>query len=150
MNSINIKFKKINSGAKLPTRGTNASAGYDLYACITDDVVIDPRTTKLIPLGFATAIPEGYFGAVYARSGLATKQGLRPANCVAVIDTDYRGEWMVPLFNDSNTSRVIQNGDRIAQVVIQECISANFAVVEELDETDRGSGGFGSTGINTK
>lgn len=143
---INIKFKKISPNAKLPTKGTDASAGFDLYACVNVSVHIAPHQTVCIPLGFATAIPDGWFCAVYARSGIATKQGLRPANCVAVIDSDYRGEWILPIHNDSDTPRVINNGDRIAQVIVQECPSVKFDVVDELDETDRGAGGFGSTG----
>ncbi len=145
---MDIKIKKLYDSATTPTKSTEKSAGFDLYACIETAITILPDNTVLVPLGFATEIPEGYFGAVYARSGLATKYGIRPANCVAVIDADYRGEWKVPLHNDGNEPFCIHNGDRIAQVVFQECSAFEFKEVEKLDETERGEGGFGSTGTN--
>ena len=148
MKTIRVKFKQLDPDAKLPTRGTDAAAGFDLYACLQEPVAIRPKETRRIPLGFATAISEGWFGAVYARSGLATKFGLRPANCTAIIDSDYRGEWMVPIHNDSECERIINVGDRIAQVVFQEHPVVVFDIVDELDETERGEGGFGSTGKN--
>jgi dUTP pyrophosphatase len=110
-------------------------------------IEIPPNETRLIPTGIAIAIPEGYWGGIYARSGLAAKQGLRPANCVGVIDSDYRGEIFVALHNDSNNYRYVNNGDRIAQLVFHQCWQADgWTVVEKLDTTDRGNGGFGSTG----
>lgn len=145
---MDIKIKKLYDSATTPTKGTEKSAGFDLYACIETAITLLPDNTVLVPLGFATEIPEGYFGAVYARSSLATKYGIRPSNCVAVIGADYRGEWKVPLHNDGNEPFCIHNGDRIAQVVFQECPAFEFKEVEKLDETERGEGGFGSTGTN--
>lgn len=144
---MEIKIKKLKENAILPTRGSASAAGYDLYACLdSDSIVIPPHTAAKIGTGIALAVPEGYFGAIFARSGLAAKQNLRPSNCVGVADSDYRGEYIVSLHNDSETERTIQNGDRIAQLVIMPFMSAEFMEVDELDDTDRGSGGFGSTG----
>ena len=123
------------------------AAGYDLYACLEcDSVEIKPHETVKIGTGLAVAVPEGYFGAVFARSGLAAKEGLRPANCVGVCDSDYRGEYIVALHNDSEEVRTVSNGDRIAQLVIMPFLSVEFDQVEALDQTERGAGGFGSTG----
>ncbi|MBQ7337322.1 MAG: dUTP diphosphatase [Clostridia bacterium] len=144
---MKIQIKKLNEKAQLPTRGSSAAAGYDLYACIDEAVTIAPHTTEKIGTGLAVAIPEGYFGAVFARSGLAAKQGLRPANCVGVCDADYRGEYIVALHNDTDQPRTVQNGDRIAQLVIMPFLPAEFEEVDELGETQRGAGGFGSTGV---
>lgn len=142
-----IHIKKINPNATIPTRGSQYAAGYDLYACIDGgEVTIDPHSTQKIGTGLAIAVPNGYFGAIFARSGLASKEGLRPANCVGVADSDYRGEYIVALHNDSNTPRTVKHGDRIAQLVIMPHLSVEFCESQELDETDRGSGGFGSTG----
>jgi dUTP pyrophosphatase len=143
---MKIQIKKLRPDAILPTRGSSSAAGYDLYACIDEDVSIPSRSTAKIGTGLSVAIPEGYFGAVFARSGLATKQGLRPANCVGVCDADYRGEYIVALHNDSEEPRVIHNGDRIAQLVILPFLSAEFEETDSLSDTDRGAGGFGSTG----
>jgi len=144
---IELQVKKLRAGAKLPSRGSEQAAGYDLYACLeTEKLTIAPHTTARIPTGLAVAIPDGYFGAVFARSGLASKQGLRPANCVGVCDSDYRGEYIVMLHNDTDQSHTIENGDRIAQLVVMPYLSVTFTEVEELSETDRGAGGFGSTG----
>jgi len=144
---IELQVKKLRDGAKIPTRGSEQAAGYDLYACLEDVVLtIAPHTTAKIPTGLAVAIPDGYFGAVFARSGLASKQGLRPANCVGVCDSDYRGEYIVMLHNDTDEPRSIASGDRIAQLVVMPYLSVSFTEVEELSETDRGAGGFGSTG----
>ena len=144
---IELQVKKLRDGAKLPTRGSEQAAGYDLYACLEEDTLtIAPHTTAKIPTGLAVAIPDGYFGAVFARSGLASKQGLRPANCVGVCDSDYRGEYTVMLHNDTDGQRTIMNGDRIAQLVVLPYLSVTFTEVEELSETGRGAGGFGSTG----
>lgn len=141
-----IQIKKLRNDAKLPTRGSAAAAGYDLYACLDEVKMIAPHTTEKIGTGLAIAIPDGYFGAVFARSGLAAKQGLRPANCVGVCDADYRGEYLVALHNDTDQPRIIQPGDRVAQLVILPFLPAEFESVDDLPETGRGSGGFGSTG----
>ena len=145
---MEIKIKKLTETAKLPTRGSNQAAGYDLYADLgqgTESVAID-RSNYKVHTGIAVAIPEGYFGAIYARSGLATKKGLRPANCVGIIDSDYRGEIIVCLKNDMSTLNYVENGERIAQLVIQPYLEVEFNEVDELPETERGEGGFGSTG----
>lgn len=144
---MEIKIKKLKETAVLPTRGSAAAAGYDLYACLdTDSVTIKPNSNVKIGTGLSIAVPDGYFGAIFARSGLAAKENLRPANCVGVADSDYRGEYIVALHNDSDTERVVKNGDRIAQLVIMPFLSVEFTEVDELDETQRGAGGFGSTG----
>ena len=144
---MRIQIKKLREQAQMPTRGSAAAAGYDLYACIEEAVVIAPHTTAKIGTGLSVAVPEGYFGAVFARSGLASKQGLRPANCVGVCDADYRGEYIVALHNDSDEERTVMPGDRIAQLVIMPFLPAEFEEVDELTETQRGAGGFGSTGV---
>lgn len=138
-----VKIKKLNTNAKVPTRGSEEAAGYDLYS--NSDVEIRPEGTIKVNTGIAMEIPKGYFGAIFARSGLATKEGLRPANCVGVIDSDYRGEIIVALHNDSNIVRVVEKGERIAQIVIMPYLSVEFKEVDNLDETKRGNGGFGST-----
>lgn len=143
---MEIKLKLLNDYAKVPTRGSEQAAGYDLHAA--EGVVIKPGETALIGTGTAVAIPEGYFGGIYARSGLSIKQGLRPANCVGVIDSDYRGELIVALHNDSSSEKEVNIGDRIAQLIIQPFIQTTFKVCNELDDTVRGEGGFGSTGTN--
>lgn len=146
---MKVKIKKLCDKAILPSRGSEKAAAYDLYACIPsgEKVTIDPRETVKIGTGLAMALPEGYFAAIYARSGLSTKQGLRPANCVGVCDEDYRGEYIVALHNDSNETRIVAHGDRIAQMVLQKRHDVEFAEVDTLDETARGAGGFGSTGV---
>lgn len=141
-----INLKKVNENAIIPTQGHKADAGYDLCACLEMDNIIYPGETLKIPTGIAVEIPEGYFGGVFARSGLATKQGLRPANCVGVIDAPYRGEIIVALHNDSKTPQKISHGDRIAQMVFLPIIYAELNIVDKLSDTDRGDGGFGSTG----
>ena len=144
---MKIKLMKLSSAATIPTRGSEQAAGFDLYACIDEgSVEISPGQTQLIGTGFAAAIPDGYFGAVFARSGLATKMGLRPANCVGVIDSDYRGEFKVPIHNDSSQTRTVAHGDRIAQLIILPYPSCEFEECDSLDETARGEGGFGHTG----
>ena len=143
---MKIDVKKINHAAILPTRGSEQAAGYDLYACIDEkEVVIKPGETKKIGTGLSFAVPEGYFGAIFARSGLAAK-GLRPANCVGVADSDYRGEYIVALHNDSSSNMTVSHGDRIAQLVVMPYLSVEFNETDELDSTARGTGGFGSTG----
>lgn len=139
-----IRIKKIFPEAIEPKRGTNGSAGYDLFSC--DATVILPGKSCMITTGIAMEIPNWYVGLVFARSGLATKQGLRPANCVGVIDSDYRGEIKVCLYNDSSDVREVNFGDRIAQLVILPYIYPNLEVSENLSDTERGDGGFGSTG----
>ena len=142
-----IKIKKLRPEAQIPTSGSSYAAGYDLYACLPEgDVTIAPHTTAKIGTGLSLAVPEGYFGAIFARSGLAAKQGLRPANCVGVADSDYRGEYIVCLHNDTDCEKTVANGDRIAQLVIMPFLPARFVETDELDETARGEGGFGSTG----
>lgn len=143
---INIHIKKLNEKAMIPTRGSAYAAGYDLYACIDADVTIAPHSTAKIGTGLSIAVPNGYFGAIFARSGLAAKSGLRPANCVGVADSDYRGEYIVALHNDSDEARTVSCGDRIAQLVILPFLAVDFVEAQELDETERGAGGFGSTG----
>lgn len=140
-----MKIKKINENAVVPTYGSEHSAGMDLYSC--DEYEIAPGGMVKIHTGIAAAIPNGYFGGLYARSGIATKRGLRPANCVGVVDADYRGEVIVPLYNDSDETQVINRGERVAQLIIQPYIRAQFDVVDELDNTERGAGGFGHTGV---
>lgn len=141
-----IRIKKLNENAFIPTRGSQYSAGYDLYACINSPVTILPHTTEKIGTGLAIEIPEGYFGAIFARSGLATKEGLRPANCTGVCDSDYRGEYIVALHNDTNETKLVMPNERIAQLVIMPYLSVEFEEVTELTDTERGDGGFGSTG----
>lgn len=143
---MEIKIKKLSKTATIPTRGSEQAAGYDLYADIEEPVVIKAHTNVRIGTGLAVDIPDGYFGAVFARSGMAAKQNLRPSNCVGVCDSDYRGEYMVALHNDSDEDRVIQPKDRIAQLVVMPYLPVEFVEVEELSETERGAGGFGSTG----
>ena len=145
---LEIKIKKIKNNAIIPTRGSDYAAGYDLYACIDEDVRVYAGETVKIGTGLSIAIPDGYFGAIFARSGLATKEGLRPANCVGVCDSDYRGEYIIALHNDSAVMRTIEPGERIAQLVVMPYLAVNFVETDELDETNRGSGGFGSTGTN--
>ncbi len=145
---MHIPVKKLCPDAQLPTRGSAQAAGYDLYACLPEGVVtIAPHTTARIGTGLAIAVPEGYFGAIFARSGLAAKQGLRPANCVGVADSDYRGEYIVALHNDTDEARTIAHGERIAQLVVMPYLGVTFDEVEQLDATERGEGGFGSTGV---
>lgn len=143
-----IKIKKINKEAKLPTHGSEYSAGYDLYACIPTETIVKPFSTLEVGTGLAMALPEGTFGAIYARSGLATREHLRPANCVGIIDSDYRGEIKIVIHNDSEEIQKITPGERVAQLVLQKYIPMSFQEVDELDETTRGEGGFGSTGMN--
>ena len=146
-NTPSLKVKKLNEDTIIPTRGSTSAAGWDLYANLDEDEIhIYPDETIKINTGIAVAIPEGFFGAIFARSGLATKQGLRPANCVGVVDADYRGPVIVAMHNDSDDRRTIKNGDRIAQLVLIPYLNVSVKEVEELDETERGVNGFGSTG----
>ncbi len=141
-----VKIKKLSESATMPTRGSLAAAGYDLYANVESDTVIAPHTTAKIGTGLSMEIPDGYFGGIYARSGIATKEGLRPANCVGVVDSDYRGEIIVAVHNDSDVERTITPAERIAQIIIQPYLSVTFEEADELAESERGAGGFGSTG----
>lgn len=141
-----VETKKLTDTAKIPERGSYYAAGYDLFADVTEAVSIEPGETKMIGTGIAIAIPEGYFGGIFARSGLSCKEGLRPANCVGVVDADYRGEVKVALHNDSNVVRTIEPSQKIAQLVVVPFLPVYFMEVYELNDTDRGSGGFGSTG----
>lgn len=147
---MKIQIQRLYETTKLPTRADNASAGYDLYADISDAVgntiTLKPGETRFISTGIACAIPNGYFGAIYARSGLSCRHGLRPANCVGVVDSSYRGEIMVALHNDNDKCQSINHGDRIAQLIIQEFQPIEWEEVEVLDETERGDGGFGHSG----
>ena len=143
---MKIEIKKLRENAVIPRYGTSYSAGADLYAALEKTAAIAPSETRLIPTGLAVAIPEGYAGLIYARSGLASKEGLAPANKVGVVDADYRGEVMVALHNHSTEVRSVECGERIAQLVIAPVYQADFCEVEELSETARGDGGFGSTG----
>lgn len=143
---MEIQIKKITETAKIPKRGSVMAAGYDLFADLTENIAIKPHSTVMVGTGVAMAIPEGYFGGIYARSGLSAKEGLRPANCTGVVDADYRGEIKVALHNDSAEERIVVPGQKIAQMVIQPFLGVYFSEVEHLQDTDRGQGGFGSTG----
>ena len=142
----NIPIKRLREGAVFPSYATASAAGADLYACIDEPVTIRHGMTEMIPLGFSMAIPEGWVGLIFARSGLASKRDLAPANKVGVVDADYRGEWFIPIHNHGRGVQVVYPGERIAQLVIVPCMTAAFQEVDSLDETERGAGGFGSTG----
>ena len=148
---MNIRIKKLNPNAVIPTKGSDKAAGYDLYVC--DDrlangvaMAISPGQNALLKTGLAMAIPDGYYGAIYARSGLASKQNLRPANCVGVVDSDYRGEVMVALHNHSTVPQTVEHGERVAQMLITPVLTPDYEEASELSDTVRGVGGFGSTG----
>lgn len=146
---MKVHIKRLNDTAIIPTIGSADAAGCDLYANLTAEggsVTIAPGVTYLVKTGIAMEIPKNYAGFIYARSGLASKRGLRPANCVGVVDSDYRGEVMVALYNDSQSEQTINHGERVAQMVIGPYLRPEFVTVDELDDTDRGSGGFGHTG----
>lgn len=143
---MHVKVKKLTETAKLPTRGSVFSAGFDLYADNNVDITIHPHETRKIGTGLALEIPDGYYGAIFARSGLATKEGLRPANCVGICDSDYRGEYIVAIHNDSNEDRIIEPKERIAQLIIMQYPHITFEEVDKLSETVRDTNGFGSTG----
>ena len=144
---MKVNFKKLDKNAHEPTYGSQYAAGADLYALTGGEkILFEPGETKMIHTGLAVEIPEGYVGLVYARSGIATKRGLAPANKVGVIDSDYRGEVMVSLHNHSSSVQEIADGERIAQLVIAPFLSAEFIECDELSDTVRGEGGFGSTG----
>ncbi len=142
-----VRVKKLRESAKLPTYGSNEAAGADLYACIDKPVIIQPGETGWIPTGIALEVPRSCAGLIYARSSLGTKRGLAPANKVGVVDSDYRGEINVVLYNHSNITQTIEPGERIAQFIITPVLTPRYVQCEELSATDRGTGGFGSTGI---
>ena len=142
-----IKVKPLNELATTPTRGSVEAAGMDLYAAIDHNIAVQPGETIKVGTGIAVALPEGTFGAIFARSGIATKQGLRPANCVGVVDSDYRGEVIVAIHNDSDIEQIIPAKSRIAQLVVMPYIPVNIILTYDLDDTERGDGGFGSTGV---
>jgi len=141
-----LSVKLLRQGARAPSRETAGSVGFDISACLDEEVTINPGETRMIGSGFAIALEPGYAAFIYARSGLGIKRGIVPANCVGVIDSDYRGEVIVGLKNTSCDSFTVNNGDRIAQMVIVRCELPEVVLKESLDETSRGSGGFGSTG----
>lgn len=145
---MKIEVKKLNENAKLPFRATDGSAGADLFACVEQVVVIQPGERVLIPTGIAFAIPDkGYGGFVFPRSSVASKHGVTLSNCVGVIDSDYRGEVKIPIINHGQSAYTVKNGDRIAQLVIMPVDMSDFVEANELSDTERGEGGFGSTGI---
>lgn len=146
MTNVKVNVKRLNEKAVLPTYGSAYAAGADLYACADGVITIPPHATVLVHTGVAMEIPEGTVGLVYARSGLASKRNLAPANKVGVIDSDYRGEIMVALHNHGETEQTVENGERIAQMVIAPYYTAQYEEVNELSSTVRGAGGFGSTG----
>ena len=141
-----IKVKKLRENAKLPTYGTEFSAGADLYACLEEPVTIAPGETKKIPTGLSMEIPIGCAGLIYARSSLGTKQGLAPANKVGVVDSDYRGEFMIFLHNHGSQTQTVSHGDRVAQLLVTPVFTPGFEEADDLTDTARGAGGFGSTG----
>ena len=144
--TANVAIHLLREGAQMPTYGSAEAAGADLYACLENDVTVQPGETVMIPTGVAMELPQGLVGLVYARSGLAAKRGLAPANKVGVIDSDYRGEIMVALHNHGAAAQTVAHGERVAQLVIAPYVTAQFRQVETLSETARGEGGFGSTG----
>ena len=143
---MKVKIKKLNENAIIPTQGSKYAAGYDLYACTEQPIDIAPHSTVKIGTGLAIQPPALCFGAIFARSGIATKRGLRPANCVGVVDSDYRGEIVVALHNDTDQLQFVEPGERIAQLVIMPYLSVEFEESNDLNETQRGNNGFGSTG----
>ena len=146
-NTVLIKVKKLKQNAILPKQGSEYAAGYDICACLDKEIQIDPHKTYKIGTGLAIEAPEDYWVGIFARSGLATKEGMRPANCIGVIDPDYRGEIIVALHNDSEVPRNIAPGERIGQLVLMPRYKMNFQEVNELNDTTRNTGGFGSTGM---
>lgn len=143
---MEIKVKKLNDKATLPTRGSEYAAGYDLYAAIENNITVPAHSTEKIGTGLSFELPDETFAAIFARSGLATKQGLRPANCVGVCDSDYRGEYIVAIHNDTDEDKTIEPGERIAQMILMPYIPMIFVETDELSESERGQDGFGSTG----
>lgn len=145
---MEIKIKRLKEKAVIPTRGSAESAGNDLYACIDEEIVIQPHETVKIPTGICTEMKEGTVALIYSRSGLATKKGLVVCQGTGVVDSDYRGEWFIPLHNDTKEAKSIRPGERIAQVIFTDFIVPDFVEVNEVSDTKRGASGFGSTGLN--
>ena len=143
-----IPIKRLREAAVFPAYATPDSAGADLRVCLDAPLTLRPHETVMVPLGYSMAIPSGWVGLIFARSGLASKRDLAPANKVGVVDADYRGEWWIPLHNHGSEDRTVQPGERVAQLVIVPYLTASFQEVNALDETVRGAGGFGSTGTN--
>ena len=143
---INIKIKKLSPLAKIPTQGSSVAAGYDLYAATDTIIDIAPHSTVKVGTGLSFALPHGTFAALVARSGIATKRGLRPANCVGICDSDYRGEYIVAVHNDSDEMQSVEPGERIAQMVVLPSFQIDFIEVKDLSDTERGEGGFGGSG----
>ena len=143
---MKIKVKRISPTALLPTRGSSSAAGYDLYADLAEEAVIAPHTTVKIDTGLQFELPEGFFAGIFARSGIASREGLRPANCVGVCDSDYRGNYIVAIHNDSDVERRVAVHEKIAQMIVMPYLQLEFEEVDSLTDTDRGAGGFGSTG----
>lgn len=143
---MKINVKRVSPLATLPTRGSSHAAGYDLHAALSEPLRIPPHATVTVDIGLQFELPEGTFAGIFARSGIATREGLRPANCVGVCDSDYRGNYMVPIHNDSDEERVITPGEKIAQMIVLPYLSLEFEEAEELTDTERGAAGFGSTG----
>lgn len=141
-----VRVKRLRNGARLPSYGSYEAAGADLYACLEESISIDPGTTAFVPIGIALEVPKGCAGLIYARSGMACKRGLAPANKVGVIDSDYRGEVMVALYNHGSIPQIVENGERVAQLVITPVLMPAYEDADDLDVTIRGKGGFGSTG----
>ncbi len=146
LSSMKVKIKKLDSNAVIPTRGSEESAGMDLYSCASDRIIIMPHETVTIHTGIAVEFPKGIFGGIFARSGLSCKKGLALANKVGVVDSDYRGEVIVALHNDSDVPQTIEPMERVAQLILLPYIPIELEEVEELSDTERGTGGFGSTG----
>lgn len=143
---MRIRVRRVSDTAVLPTRGSTFAAGYDLYADIAEEIKIEPHTTVKIDTGLQFELPEGYFAGIFARSGIAAREGLRPANCVGICDSDYRGNYIVAIHNDTDTVQKIKARQKIAQMIVLPYLPLEFEEVEELSETKRGAGGFGSTG----
>lgn len=142
-----MRVMRIDERAVMPTRGSKEAAGRDLYAVCDRPVAIRPQETEVIHTGLVFEVPQGHFAGIYARSGMATNRGLRPSNCVGVVDPDYRGEVLVALYNDSDETQIVCNGDRVAQVIVTKVYDVPFDEVYEVSRTERGAGGFGSTGV---
>lgn len=147
-NTATVKIKRLRPEAKLPIHGSRVAAGYDFFAAIQDPITIPPHKTVKIGSGLAIAVPEDFWLGLFARSGLATKEGLRPANCIGVIDSDYRGQVIAAIHNDSDEIRLIYPDERIGQLILIPKYDWDIQEVEDLDDTERGEGGFGSTGTN--
>ena len=146
MQQMLVRVKRVSEYAKLPTRGREKAAGYDLYAALGEPVRIQPHSSVKIDTGLQFELPDGFFAAIFARSGIAAREGLRPANCTGVCDSDYRGNYIVAMHNDSEEARVIEPGERIAQMIVMPYLAVEFEETRELTQTARGDGGFGSTG----